>query len=163
MDIFLILCAKYLFLVLLLIAGFVFLKSNAQTRRNMMFLGLISFPLILVAAWIAGHLFYDPRPFVIGHFTPLIAHDPDNGFPSDHTLLSTAVSFLILRFDRKAGWILLALSLLVGMARIYVGIHHFTDIAGSFVISGLGVFAAKIFLDSRGKNGFYGRQRRLRR
>jgi undecaprenyl-diphosphatase len=61
----------------------------------------------------------------------------DNGFPSDHTLLATAIAFAIFHFNKKLGLFLFLLAVLVGVARILAGVHHAADIAGSLIIAGL--------------------------
>ncbi len=82
-----------------------------------------------------GSLYYDPRPFVVGHFTPLIPHVPDNGFPSDHALLISAIAMIGMVWNRKLGSALWVLAVLVAAARVYVGVHHTIDVAGSCIIS----------------------------
>ena len=54
-----------------------------------------------VIALILGHLYYNPRPFVVGNFTPLISHSVDNGFPSDHVLLASAIASILYFFSKK--------------------------------------------------------------
>src|SRR5919202_4656794 len=46
-----------------------------------------------------GLLYNDPRPFVVGHFQPLISHPADNGFPSDHALLAAALVAVVALVD----------------------------------------------------------------
>jgi undecaprenyl-diphosphatase len=128
-------CASYLFIVVLLIAGVFFWKQQKSTKQHLLIFALVSFSITFVLAFIGGHLFYDTRPFITGHFTPLIPHSADNGFPSDHTLLTSAVAFLIYVFNKKLGIALFVLSIIVGMARVYAGIHSPIDIVGSIFIS----------------------------
>ena len=127
--------AKYLYL-LIVFAGLVFAGLRLRTKKkDIIWFAVISFPLILVIAKISGYFFYDPRPFVLHHFIPLVKHAADNGFPSDHALLSFAIASLIFAFNKKMGFVLFILSFLVGASRVYVGIHSPIDIIGSFVIS----------------------------
>ncbi|MBI3618744.1 phosphatase PAP2 family protein [Candidatus Peregrinibacteria bacterium] len=128
--------AKYLYLVVILAAIIVVGKMERHRRKQLLFLGMISLPLTFIVARLAGYLFDDPRPFVLGNFTPLIDHAADNGFPSDHTLLTSAIAFLVLAFEKKMGLWLLLLSAIVGLARIASGVHHIIDSAGAMVISG---------------------------
>ena len=95
---------------------------------------MILLPLSYIIAKVVGHLYFDPRPFVVGHFTPLLSHAADNGFPSDHTLFGAAIAAVIFRFSRKTGTFLLFLAIFVGVARVFAGVHHTVDIAGSIVI-----------------------------
>ena len=55
------------------------------------------------------------------HFEPLIPHEPDNGFPSDHTLLGGAIASLLLPFEKRlsaGAWIL---TVVFGLCRVYAG------------------------------------------
>jgi undecaprenyl-diphosphatase len=86
--------------------------------------------------------YFDPRPFVTGHFAPLIPHNLDNGFPSDHTLLSSAIAMTVTLRNRSVGVVLWLLALLVGLARIASGLHSPTDVIASLVLAICAGFAA---------------------
>jgi len=76
-----------------------------------------------------------PRPFVVQPVKPLVPSDTDNGFPSDHTLLSMAVAGVVVAYRRKWGIALLLLAALVGTARVLAHVHHPIDVIGSAVIA----------------------------
>ena len=130
------LVAKYAIIVPVLIVLYVFIRmKDNHSRINFAILLCAGGLLSLVLAKISGHLIYDPRPFVVGHFTPLIPHTNDNGFPSDHTLLASFLGFALLPYAKKLGLLTLAIAACIGLARIAAGIHHLQDIIGSFVIT----------------------------
>lgn len=91
----------------------------------------------------AGGLYFEPRPFVTQHFQPLIAHAPDNGFPSDHTVVSTLAALLCLGFNRTLGCGLLLLALLVGATRVLCGLHTPLDVVAAMAIAAVSVLAAQ--------------------
>lgn len=91
--------------------------------------------LAVVLAKLSKHFIDSPRPFVVGHFTPVIHATADNGFPSDHTLLSATLALLIVLVNRKLGFVALGVALLVGSARVALGVHSPIDIVGSFAIA----------------------------
>jgi undecaprenyl-diphosphatase len=146
MNFLIILIAQYLFIFSPIIAGIYFLKQTKSTQKEILIFGLISLPLIYIASIISAHLYYDPRPFVVGHFTPLIPHAPDNGFPSDHVLLLSAIASIISFYGRKIAIILWIITILVAIARVFSGIHHPIDVLGSIMISFLTSYAVYIFL-----------------
>lgn len=127
--------AKYLYLIALFVAGVYFLKLPWQEKKQIFVFGIVALPIMFAVLKIAAALYFDPRPFVVGHFTPLIPHDPDNGFPSDHTLLLSAVASLVFPFNKKMSSILWVFVVLVGVSRVYTGIHHPIDIIGSIIIA----------------------------
>lgn len=155
-DLFFIFGAKYLFLAVILIAIAWFLRQPGFKKKEIFIFGCICLPLVFLVSWVAGELYYNPRPFVAEGFKPLVPHKADNGFPSHHVLLAAAVSSLVLPFSRRVSMLLWALTLLIGVSRVYVGVHHMTDVIGSILISLIPVtivcFAIKYFknLTTRG-------------
>ncbi|MDI6777915.1 MAG: phosphatase PAP2 family protein [Patescibacteria group bacterium] len=134
MNVLIIFGAKYILFVSAAIAVFYLLKQPRKRQKEILFFAVVVLPLSYIAAKIISRFYFDPRPFVVGNFTPLIPHKADNGFPSDHALLGAAIAFTIFRFDTKLGLFLLFLALLTGFARVFAGVHHLTDIAGSILI-----------------------------
>lgn len=127
--------AKYLYLFVIVIAFVWFLIQAKPKKKEILIITCICLPLILVISKISSYLYYNPRPFVVGHFKPLIYHNAGNGFPSHHELLVSAIAAMIFIFSRRTGFVLWILALFVGFSRVYVGVHHMIDIAGSILIS----------------------------
>jgi membrane-associated phospholipid phosphatase len=93
-------------------------------------------------AQIGTHLIDSPRPFLVSGQPPLIPSSVDNGFPSDHTLLLAVAAAVITLTNRWWGLLFWGLAVVVGLARIYAGVHHLVDVAGSLaiVLVAFGVF-----------------------
>ena len=89
----------------------------------------------LALARVGGHLYNNPRPFVTGHLKPLFPHAPDNGFPSDHALLTSFLAFALWRWSRGLSIALVVNAVLVGGARVLAHVHHVIDILGSWGFS----------------------------
>ncbi|GAC1421708.1 MAG: undecaprenyl-diphosphatase [Flavisolibacter sp.] len=133
---FLIFCAEYLYLVIFLIAGVFFLRlKKRQDQINMFLFGLACAIVSYLLALLFGQLYFDPRPFVQGHFKPLIVHDAENGFPSDHVLLVSIVAAVLTVFNKPISALLWILTIVVAYARVFVGVHHIIDVATSIIIS----------------------------
>ena len=135
MDAVALVIAKYFYLVALALAAVYFFLQPGRVKKAMVVCGVIIAPLTSLIAKLAGHFYYNARPFVVGHFAPLLAHAADNGFPSDHTLLAAAIAMIVFFFDKKWSVVLFALAVVIGWSRVYAGIHHVTDIVGSIVIA----------------------------
>lgn len=142
-----IIVAKYFIVLPFLAAAIVFWQLKKKDRLSYSIALIGGGLLALLLAHIASSLYYNPRPFMVGHFTPLIAHAAGNGFPSDHTLLAAFIGWTTLRYTRKYGVIVLAIALLIGLARVFAGVHHLEDIIASFIISGIAVAATGFVLD----------------
>lgn len=134
MDPLVIFIAQYFYLFVLAFAALFFFLQPRHIQKSMVICGVIVAPLAFVISRIASRLYYDPRPFVVGHFVPLFAHAADNGFPSDHVLLTGAIAMIIFFYNKKWSVPFWALAVLIGWARVASGVHHTVDIAGSIVI-----------------------------
>jgi len=90
------------------------------------------------------------RPYeVIEGLTRIIEKQSDRSFPSGHTANSMAVGVSLwivsrkyeilgdkkLYFPKKAGWLVLIYSILIGLSRLYVGVHFPTDVLGGALIA----------------------------
>ncbi len=146
MDSIIIFGAKYLYILVLIIALADFLRQSKNKRIETIFLAVIALPLTYILGKILGHFYYDPRPFVQNNFTPLIPHSPDNGFPSDHALLVGSIAAVWMFLNKRLSLVLWLIALLVGLSRVAAGIHHPLDIIGGFIIAVICAFIAdKIF------------------
>ncbi len=142
-------CTKYLIFILIIVAGVWFLFGAPKGRRKeVVIFGASSLLLTFLLSLIAAKLYSDPRPFAVGHFTPLVAHGFDNGFPSDHTLLSVAVACIVWRYNSLLGIVLFNLALIIGFSRVYVGVHHLIDIFGAVIIAIVSALLVSIALDA---------------
>lgn len=135
MDTFFIFSAKYLIVLSPLLALWIFYVAPSEIRKQIFLQSVLTLPLALGLSVLARHFYFDPRPFVVEYFTPLISHVADNGFPSDHVLLLATLASLITIFHRRMGVFLWLITLVVGIARVYVGVHHPIDIFGSILIA----------------------------
>jgi len=153
--------AKYFILLSALGALLVWFRLSLPEKKRFIFIAVLAAISSLLLAKIGSKLYIDPRPFVVGHFTPYFAHGADNGFPSDHTLLASFLAFTTWHFSRKAGIILLVIAILIGLSRVIAGVHHLVDVAGSIVFAFIGVWLADFIVDRFYKPQLaYGKQAR---
>lgn len=143
MDSVIVFCASYLFLFVILLELLAVIKLDKDINAKVRFIlaivvaGIIAF----ILSRIAGKLYYDPRPFVREHVKPLIPHIADNGFPSDHALLTGTLTAITYFFNRKyANW-MLPLTIIIGVARVLAKVHSPLDIGGGWVFGIIGAFA----------------------
>lgn len=127
--------AQYLLFIILLIALISVLILRQKQQILLFKISLLAFPLSYSTAKILGHFIYNPRPFVVEHVQPLFTHAADNGFPSDHVLLSMAVASIFFTVNKKLGLIFSGLAIMIGLARILALVHHPADILGSVIIA----------------------------
>ena len=92
----------------------------------------------ILLSYLAGLLYAHENPSAV--YETLVAHEPENAFPSQHTvaMLATAFGFLWRERDQY-GYLLLGTGLVTGFARVYIGEHWPIDILGSVIVAGLAV------------------------
>lgn len=112
----------------------VWLRAPRLDKPAFAVAGVVAAVAVAVGVKVAGMVWTDPRPFVVDHVVPLISHSSDNGFPSDHTALATAVAAVVLRWHRRTGVALLVLAALLGTARVAAHVHHWPDVAAGLTI-----------------------------
>jgi len=99
-----------------------------------------------------SHIWFRPRPFAVlphGDFTQLIPHPADASFPSDHA--SGSFGFAAASYKKSAGWVqavFTGFAVLVGIARIYSGVHWPTDVLAGVVI---GIISSRLLWKMAGK------------
>jgi undecaprenyl-diphosphatase len=82
-----------------------------------------------------------PRPFVAhaDQIHAFLRHAADAGFPSDHATAAFAIAgVLLIRLGRR-WWPVLAAAVLLGVARVMLGLHYPADVIAG---AGIGLLAA---------------------
>lgn len=137
-----ILIAKYFVVIPVFAWMYILFRMAKQQRLEFIVFTAVSAILTLVLVKLGTTLHQDPRPFIRDHVHPYFSSSTDNGFPSDHEAFSATLAFVVLRFRRSWGVLLLIVALLIGLTRVISGVHHAQDIIGGLLFAGLGVAAA---------------------
>lgn len=138
--------AKYvIFLMFAFVLGWLWRRDAKAGHR-----AAVKMFLAAIAAWVGHyalkHVIVHARPFTALHFSPLISQEPSNSFPSGHTALVFGLAFAFLFWacqtknnglEKVVGWLLLLVALLVGVSRIYVGVHWPLDILGGIALGAI--------------------------
>lgn len=140
--------ADYLGYFLIIAVAFILLSLNGWKEKYRYF-SLISLSLILsrgVLTELIRFFWHRPRPFAVLDFTPLIGQTNQGAFPSGHAAFYFALILPVFLIDKKWGGYLAAGALLIGIARIFVGIHWPADILGGMVIAALSFYLVRFAL-----------------
>lgn len=105
--------------------------------RSLALKALASIGVGLCLSYLCGALWPHARPFVLGLGQAFFVHKPTSSFPSNHTIIIATLAFTLI-FDRRwAGWgyATLLLAAVVGLSRVYLGVHFPLDIAGGLLLA----------------------------
>jgi len=132
------------FVALVVAAGFWIWGNPA--RRGALLAVAIAAAVALGVNQLLGLFWFEPRPFMIGLGHTLLAHVPENSFPSDHaTLVWTLGAGLIATGATAPGGIVVtAIGLTIAWARIYLGVHFPIDMATSALVAACGGAFARV-------------------
>src|SRR3989339_1174633 len=91
-------------------------------------------------AWCVATLlkfvFHTNRPYLaLQDIEPLISKT-DYSFPSGHATFFMALGVAMYLSHKKSGYVFILFALLIGLARIAVGVHFPVDILGGFLLGG---------------------------
>lgn len=108
-------------------------KSTRQAGiYTLLAIGMAGILQDLLKEWFAR-----PRP-VINLERLLIQMPSSYSFPSGHTLISFSAAATIFSFMPRIGLITLVMALLVGISRVYLGVHFISDVLFGALI-GIGI------------------------
>jgi PAP2 superfamily. len=103
----------------------------------------------LFLSFFIGLVYYVPRPFVTNKVNLLMTHIPDASFPSDHVIGTMSISLGINTWFKIYGRILILLSCIVSISRVYVGHHYPFDVVGGIVVSVIANYLYKRFVNDK--------------
>jgi len=122
-------CAEYLMYVMVLVVLY-FVFKNYRRWRDMAIVSLGSAVVArFVVAEIIKRLYNHPRPYwILTNVHLLLAKETESSFPSGHTIFVFALATGVYLYHKTLGKWLLAAAALVGIARVYAGVHWPYDI-----------------------------------
>jgi undecaprenyl-diphosphatase len=133
-------------LIYAVFAAGVALVGRALYRRRWTAVAAVASSLLLafLGAALLEQMTTEVRPFQTHQVHQLIPHAAGASLPSDHATAAFAVGFATLAFlHRRWGWMLIGAAALIGVARVWVGVHYPGDILAAAVIAGLATLEVK--------------------
>jgi len=107
-----------------------------EKKKEILLVFLSGFSAYLVSV-VLKILFHTLRPFLILPDVQALFSETGFAFPSSHVAFFSALAFSIFFLHKKVGYVFMFFALLIGLARIAVGVHFPIDILGGFVLGGI--------------------------
>lgn len=112
-----------------------FLFSGKGVNRLMIVTGFIAIAAAELVGKIVGSLHSNNQPFAeLSEVNTLIDMSVNNSFPSDHTIIFFTMTVSFWLFKRKHHNLWVVLAFIVGLSRIWVGVHYPADVAAGAMI-----------------------------
>jgi undecaprenyl-diphosphatase len=157
LDFFAIFCADFLiFFVILLTILLYFLKRRHRLVPvfSQVIIGVILVYFVSIfLGYILGFFYLRQRPFLahpnIIYLTNFLASAHKFSFPSDHTAVSLVIALFIFKDWSQWGRILIISSILIGLSRIFVGVHYPLDIVGGILNAFLSFYVVSLIFKKK--------------
>lgn len=130
--------AQYVFALVIFALALAWILTKREQKVQFIIMTLLAGGIAFVLSRIAAAMYFDPRPFVTLHVAPLIAHAADNGFPSDHALLTGTLTAVAYFYNKKIAVVMALLTIAVGWARVLANVHTPLDIAAGWLLGAVG-------------------------
>jgi undecaprenyl-diphosphatase len=126
--------------MVLIVPLFIWAQKQRRLAWQLFLGGVLAF---LLVEWLK-YLVARPRPvYLRSDIMQRESFITGFGFPSGHTAIATVLALMLLPYvPRRQWWLLAVWVILVGLSRLYLGVHAPLDIAGGLAI---GTFVASSF------------------
>lgn len=135
LDISAILLARYLPYIMIIVLFFYALsKNNYYIFIYSLLCGMFS---RFIINEIIHLLYKESRPAKLEDTKVLIPVPKNYSFPSGHASFFFGVSFFLISYDIKIAIIFIICSFLIGVSRVFCGVHWFRDIVAGIIVGGI--------------------------
>ncbi|OTW76165.1 undecaprenyl-diphosphatase [Bacillus thuringiensis serovar cameroun] len=110
-------------------------KEKAIRKQYTVLYTTLSVMIALLVNVFIHAVYYHPRPFISHDVHQLVPHAENSSFVSDHSVLVFSIAFVFMLRGEKLKYIALIWAVLVGISRLYVGVHFPLDVIGAAVIT----------------------------
>ncbi len=121
------------YIILAILVLILFSRPSVAARRMVVVASVSAIISRGIVTTAIRFLYYHSRPFTALHVNQLI---PESGasFPSGHAAFYFAIAMAVYLYNKKLGISFFVISLLMGLARIYAGVHWPADVVGGLVV-----------------------------
>ena len=124
----------------LFMVGIWFNGTNPKARsvnQHIVLFSVVSLAFVNWIIFVVNAYLFRPRPFENQQINLIFYEATDSSFPSNSLAVLFAISISALIINQRYGILLLCLSAVYGMSRIYVGVHYPLDIFSALILGGI--------------------------
>ncbi len=109
-------------------------SSSGLPAKKTVIAAILAMAFANLAVLVLNEVYFRPRPFTEVELNLLFYRPTDSSFPSNPAALSFALSFSVLRQQRRLGLALMALASVWSLSRVFAGVFYLTDVAAGAAI-----------------------------
>ena len=109
-------------------------SSSGLPAKKIVIAAILAMAFANLAVLVLNEVYFRPRPFTEVELNLLFYRPTDSSFPSNPAALSFALSFSVLRQQRRLGLALMALASVWSLSRVFAGVFYLTDVAAGAAI-----------------------------
>ena len=109
-------------------------SSSGLPAKKTVIAAILAMAFANLAVLVLNEVYFRPRPFTEVELNLLFYRPTDSSFPSNPAALSFALSFSVLRRQRRLGLALMALASVWSLSRVFAGVFYLTDVAAGAAI-----------------------------
>ena len=150
LDFIMIFLADY-FGYFLVVAALIIIWHLGNWKKRIHFFSFLALALILsrgIITELIRFFYHQPRPFMALDFIPLIEPVNQGAFPSGHAAFYFALAGVVWLLNKNLGWRFVGAAVLMGLARVFVGVHWPLDILGGAAIGIISVYIVYLLLEA---------------
>tara|TARA_Y100001960_G_scaffold328885_1_gene418778 strand:+ start:740 stop:1885 length:1146 start_codon:yes stop_codon:yes gene_type:complete len=124
----------------LFMVGIWFNGTNPKERsvnQHIVLFSVVSLAFVNWIIFVVNAYLFRPRPFENQQINLIFYEATDSSFPSNSLAVLFAISISALIINQRYGILLLCLSVVYGISRIYVGVHYPLDIFSALILGGI--------------------------
>lgn len=140
------------YLVYFLVAGATLIYFLVKKKERLRYIFVVGSSIVLsrlVITELIRLAWHRSRPFITHQVNLLIEHSVSASFPSGHIAFLFALATAVYFFNKKFGIIFFIVGILIGLARVFVGIHYPLDIFGGIIVGILSAIFIKFLFKKK--------------
>ena len=118
----------YFWIIIAILLYFFGNEKGKNVSKKMIFVLIVT----VIITQIIKFVVMRPRPYDEISSLVLLSLGTDPSFPSGHTTISTAMSYVLSKEYNK--YYLMIIPFIVALSRLYIGVHYPSDVLGGFLL-----------------------------